>query len=187
MNKKIAALAAIMLTATTFLMAMKNDKDKAMPAKQTASEATEFAAFKKSDSEWKQILTDTQYRVLRKHGTEPPFRNPYWDNKDKGVYVCAGCEAPLFASAQKYKSGTGWPSFWDPIEPKYVGETVDNTLGMTRTEVHCKRCGGHLGHVFPDGPRPTGLRYCMNSASLEFVEKSELEERQLSEYAKHAK
>ncbi|MBK1878199.1 peptide-methionine (R)-S-oxide reductase MsrB [Pelagicoccus mobilis] len=148
---------------------------------------TALEAFKKSDSEWKELLTADQYRVMREHGTEPSFRNAFWNNKDKGLYLCAGCKSPLFASGEKYNSGTGWPSFWDTIAPENVGRTVDTSFGMTRVEVHCSRCGGHLGHVFEDGPRPTNLRYCINSASLEFVPKADLEERHLSAFAKHAK
>ena len=122
----------------------------------------------KTDEEWKKILTPEQYQVLRKKGTERAFTGELHDHKGKGTYVCAACGLPLFSSATKYDSGTGWPSFWQPIDPKNVGTETDRSFFTTRTEVHCARCGGHLGHVFTDGPRPTGLRYCMNSVSLEF-------------------
>jgi peptide-methionine (R)-S-oxide reductase len=124
----------------------------------------------KTDEEWKKELTPEQYRVLRKQGTERAFTGEYHDHKGKGTYVCAACGLPLFSSDTKYDSGTGWPSFWQPIDPKAVGTEEDNSFFSTRTEVHCARCGGHLGHVFTDGPRDkTGLRYCMNSVSLKFV------------------
>lgn len=123
----------------------------------------------KTEEEWKKILTPEQYHVLRKKGTERAFTGEYHDHKGKGTYVCAACGLPLFSSATKYDSGTGWPSFWQPIDPKNVGTEEDRSFFTVRTEVHCARCGGHLGHVFTDGPRPTGLRYCMNSVSLKFV------------------
>ena len=119
--------------------------------------------------EWKKRLTEKEFYILREGGTERAFTGDLLDNKGTGIYTCAACGAPLFSSETKYKSGTGWPSFYTPIQEGRVGEEVDRTLGMTRTEVHCARCGGHLGHVFPDGPKPTGLRYCINSVSLDFV------------------
>lgn len=123
-----------------------------------------------SDKEWAQQLDPEAFRVLRKHGTERAFTGALWDTKDKGIYLCAGCGLPLFASDTKYDSGTGWPSYYAPIDPMHIGRERDISLGMLRTEVRCNRCGGHLGHVFDDGPRPTGLRYCINSAALRFEE-----------------
>ncbi|HKI06295.1 MAG TPA: peptide-methionine (R)-S-oxide reductase MsrB [Thermoanaerobaculia bacterium] len=122
----------------------------------------------KTDAEWKKTLTPEQFYVLREHGTERAGTSELNHNKRKGVYVCAACGLTLFNSDTKYDSGTGWPSFWAPIDPKHVGTSVDRSFFSTRTEVHCARCGGHLGHVFPDGPPPTGQRYCMNGVSLKF-------------------
>lgn len=121
-----------------------------------------------TDDEWRQRLTPEEYRVLREHGTERAHSGDLLHNRETGTYTCAGCEAPLFSSATKFNSGTGWPSFYQPLEGGRVGESRDVSFGMVRTEVHCSRCGGHLGHVFNDGPQPTGLRYCINSVSLNF-------------------
>jgi peptide-methionine (R)-S-oxide reductase len=122
----------------------------------------------KSDDEWRRILNSAQYDVLRKHGTERPGSSPLNREKRKGTYACAGCDLPLFSSDTKFESGTGWPSFFEPLT-NAIGTTEDRSLFMKRTEVHCRRCGGHLGHVFDDGPKPTGLRYCMNGIALKFV------------------
>jgi peptide-methionine (R)-S-oxide reductase len=126
----------------------------------------------KTDAEWKATLSPVEYDVLRGHGTEPRGSSPLNKEKRPGEFVCAGCGQPLFSSDAKYESGTGWPSFSAPREPNAVETTVDRSHSMTRTEVHCSRCGGHLGHVFDDGPQPTGLRYCMNGVSMSFKPKS---------------
>ena len=123
----------------------------------------------KTDEEWKKILTPAQYNVTRKKGTERAFTGPNWDNHAKGTYTCVCCDLPLFDSGTKFESGTGWPSFWQPIAKGAVREESDNTFFTVRTEVLCRRCDAHLGHVFDDGPKPTGLRYCMNGTALKFI------------------
>ena len=125
----------------------------------------------RSDDEWKQQLSPLAFNVTRHDGTERAFTGEYWDNHDSGIYRCACCGTALFKSDTKFESGTGWPSFWQPIAEENVKTTEDNTLGMRRISVSCRRCDAHLGHVFPDGPRPSGLRYCMNSASLDLKKK----------------
>jgi len=121
----------------------------------------------KTDEEWRKQLTPQQYEILRKEGTERPYSSPLLKEKRKGTFACAGCDNALFSSETKYDSGTGWPSFWKPLDGG-VGERKDTSYGMTRTSIHCRRCGGHLGHVFDDGPKPTGLRYCMDGFALVF-------------------
>jgi peptide-methionine (R)-S-oxide reductase len=134
------------------------------------SQKTETYPVQKSDEQWRKELDPQQYQVLRKHATERAGTSPLNFEKRTGEFRCAGCGAPLFDSATKYESGSGWPSFWQPKDGA-VATTTDSSHGMVRTEVHCAKCGGHLGHVFPDGPRPTGQRYCMNGAALKFEEK----------------
>jgi peptide-methionine (R)-S-oxide reductase len=132
----------------------------------TARAAGKFE-IEKTDAEWRAQLTPQQYEILRKEGTERPWSSPLLKEHRKGTFACAGCDLPLFSSETKFESGTGWPSFYQPLDDA-VGTTADRTFGMLRTEVHCRRCGGHLGHVFEDGPKPTGLRYCMDGFALVF-------------------
>ncbi len=129
----------------------------------------------RTDAEWQAVLTPEQFKVARKQGTEAPFRNAYWDNHEDGVYFSVCSDTPLFDSRDKFESGTGWPSFTKPIEKAFVGETTDSSWGMKRVEVHSNVDGAHLGHVFDDGPAPTGMRYCINSASLKFMSRADYE------------
>ena len=123
----------------------------------------------RTEEEWKRILTPKQFEIMRGQGTERAFSGPYWDTKDPGTYLCAACSLPLFSSETKYDSGSGWPSFYEPVSPDTVMERIDDGLAMRRTEILCARCESHLGHVFPDGPPPTGLRYCINGHTLQLV------------------
>ncbi len=147
----------------------QNNPQKTVLASPTATAVQDtLTKIVKSEAEWKKELTEQEFYILRQKGTERSFTGDLLKNKDKGIYVCAACDLPLFDSETKFKSGTGWPSFWEPINGINVAEESDNSHGMRRVEVLCNRCGGHLGHVFDDGPKPTGLRYCINSVSLNF-------------------
>ncbi|MEZ7498148.1 peptide-methionine (R)-S-oxide reductase MsrB [Flavobacterium sp. Arc3] len=177
--KRYQQLLLLPVIAFSFMACMKaNKSDETIASTETAIQQQPFLSLAdtslkkvvKTDAEWKKVLTDNQYNILRKKGTERPFQNEFNDNHKKGNYFCAACQLPLFSSKTKFNSGTGWPSFYDVINPNRVKEVVDKSLGMVRGEIVCARCEGHLGHLFDDGPSPTGLRYCMNSASMLFQE-----------------
>lgn len=155
------------MAATSETVAAKTTTDSLVPPQYDGK--SRLVKISKPESEWKKILNEQEYYVLRQEGTERAFSGDLWKNHAKGTYICRGCGLPLFSSAAKFESGTGWPSFWQPLKPEYVKENSDTSYGMVRIEVECARCGGHLGHVFDDGPKPTGLRYCMNSVSMDFV------------------
>ena len=174
--QQILLLPVIAFSFMACMQANKTDKESAAVEttmqQQPALSLTDTSLKKviKTDAQWKKILTDKQYNILRKKGTERPFQNEFNENHKKGNYFCAGCKLPLFASETKFNSGTGWPSFYAPINKNRVKEVVDKSMGMVRGEIVCARCEGHLGHLFDDGPQPTGLRYCMNSAAMLFKE-----------------
>lgn len=162
--------ASIILTLSIFLISCQ-EKSARLGAQD--QDNTGIDKIEKPAAEWKQELNELEYYVLREEGTERAFSGDLWDHKADGVYTCRGCALALFDSRTKYKSGTGWPSFYQPINSVNVETSTDYKIGYARTEVHCARCGGHLGHVFNDGPEPTGLRYCINSVSLDFIKRGE--------------
>jgi len=168
---RAAGLGVVAIVATACAQALTQSEPETVDVKKTDEKMIKQKKFEitKTAEEWKQVLTEEEFHVLREHGTERAFTGDLWDNKREGLYLCAACDLELFSSDDKYESGTGWPSFFQPIGDDAIGTSRDISFGV-RTEVHCARCGGHLGHVFDDGPEPTGLRYCINSVSLDFQE-----------------
>jgi peptide-methionine (R)-S-oxide reductase len=161
--------AIVVLALMLILLIRPGDGWAESPAKNSPSQGKNMIEkIHKTEAEWREILTPEQYHILRQKGTEPAFSSPSHDNKEKGVYLCAACGLELFSSEHKFDSGTGWPSFYQPIDPTHINTKPDKGWFITRTEVLCARCDGHLGHVFEDGPPPTGLRYCMNGLALKF-------------------
>jgi methionine-R-sulfoxide reductase len=175
----LPALAAFLFAASPALDAAENQPAKPSEAKPIKVEDLS----KLSDEELRKILTPEQYRICKECGTEPPFKNAYWNNKEPGIYLDVISGEPLFASTHKFDSGTGWPSFWQPLAKQAITELEDKSYGMIRTEVKATKSGAHLGHVFSDGPPPTGLRYCINSASLRFIHKDKLKEAGLDQFS----
>lgn len=162
----------MLAAACTSKAQMIENKDQDATLRQAKKTKSSIETISKTPAEWKEQLSDQEYYVLREAGTERSFSGEYWDNKKDGVYTCKACDLPLFDAQTKFKSGTGWPSYYEPIKSENVIEDTDYKIGYARTEVLCARCSGHLGHVFDDGPRPTGLRYCINSVSLKFVDRT---------------
>lgn len=167
-HMKYLSVILLMLGLSLMACQQKASKLQAQDSKSSVEKIT------KTEEEWKAELSEQEYYVLREAGTERAFTGDLWDKKDDGVYVCRGCELPLFDSNTKFKSGTGWPSYYQPLNEDCIETDTDYHLGYARSEVHCARCGGHMGHVFKDGPKPTGLRYCINSVSLDFVDRAEV-------------